>query len=353
MKITRRTFLEGVSIGGAACALGSAPSTFANAGGHDADWQWLAGNWDVWHERLRGRLEGSTTWDKFGGKSNCWLTLGGLGTIDDNLLYLPTGTYHAVGVRAFDPVTNHWAIWWLDGRRAARLDPPVRGSFSGDEGEFQGPDVHNGTPVTVRFRWHETRSKRPHWDQAYSADGGKTWEINWRNYFTRTSAVPTPVPRETGEIAPAEAADWSFLAGKWNVRNRRRKDDGSWIEFGSTLHNWPVMGGLGNVGDIVFHAPSGTYRGMSVRAFDSSAKQWRSWWVDGRTPKDITPAMSGGFDNDMATLLGEERISGRRVQTRSQWSRIDTPSPRWEQATSADGHDWITNWTADFGRASG
>ena len=67
MQLTRRALLQNLSIAGAACAL-SAPRLASAAGGHEQDWKWLEGNWDVWHERLRERLVGSTTWDKFGGK---------------------------------------------------------------------------------------------------------------------------------------------------------------------------------------------------------------------------------------------------------------------------------------------
>ncbi len=347
--ITRRVLLQQMSLAGAACAF--TPVLGANAADPSQDWTWLEGNWDVRHERLRDRLAGSTTWDHFGGKSSFWSTLGGLANVDDNLLYLPKGRYRALSLRAFDPDTKSWAIWWLDGRLAGRLDPPVRGGFVGDEGEFQGPDVHKGTPVTVRFRWHETASKQPHWDQALSTDGGQSWEINWRNYFTRTGGTATPVPVEADEVQHPATADWSFLAGRWKVRNRRRKTVGQWEEFGSTLRNWPVMGGLGNVGDNVFHAPSGTYRGMSVRAFDPSSRQWRSWWLDGRTPQDIAAPAVGRVDQGVATLVGEDVVGGRPVRVRSQWTRIQTGAPRWEQATSQDGVIWDTNWSADFERA--
>ena len=346
--ITRRALIQQLSLAGAACAL--PPAFAASAADHSRDWDWLEGNWDVWHERLRDRLVGSTTWDEFGGKSHFWQTLGGLANVDDCLLYLPTGKYRALSLRAFDPATRQWGIWWLDGRMAGKLDPPVRGGFIGDEGEFQGPDVHKGTPVTVRFRWHETNSQRPHWDQALSIDGGKNWEINWRNYFTRTRAAATPVPLEADEPRDPAAADWSFLAGRWKVRNRRLQANGKWEEFGSTLHNWPVLGGLGNVGDNVFHASSGTYRGMSVRSFDPKSRQWRSWWLDGRTPKDIGPAAAGGFHEGVGTLVAEEDVKGRKVRVRSQWTRVQTSSPHWEQATSSDGVTWDTNWSADFER---
>jgi len=161
---TRRAFLQQLSLASAACALGAPRLTTAVAPDHATDWQWLSGNWDVYHERLRDRLVGSTTWDKFTGKSSFWHTLGGLGNIDDDLLHLPTGTYRAFSARTFDPATGNWAIWWLDGRTAGKLDPPVRGGFVKDEGEFFGSDVYKGTPVTVRFRWHETHGKRPWWE---------------------------------------------------------------------------------------------------------------------------------------------------------------------------------------------
>jgi hypothetical protein len=349
MHLNRRDLLQHFSLAGAACALG-APGLAMGEPRHDQDWQWLVGNWDVWHERLRDRLVGSTTWDTFGGKCSSWPTLGGLGNVDDCLLYLPSATYRAFAPRAFDPATRQWNIWWLDGRMAAKLDPPVRGGFTGHEGEFRGVDQHKGTPVTVRFRWHETDSKRPHWDQAFSTDHGRNWEINWRNYFTRTQAEPTGVPLDDGEKVDDAAADWAFLAGKWRAQNRKLNPDGQWESFASTLHNRPVMGGLGNVGDNLFEAPGGAYRGVSMRAYDAGARLWRSWWLDGRTPRDISPAVAGSFAKGTGTLEGEDVVGGQRVKVRSQWSGITPRSAHWEQAISRDGARWQTNWVADLER---
>jgi hypothetical protein len=359
MTLTRRALLQRISLASAGCALGmpalsaTPDSAVHDSAAHAKDWQWLAGNWDVWHERLRDRLIGSTTWDEFGGKCNSWPTLGGLGNVDDCLLYLPSGAYRAIGPRAFDPATGKWSIWWLDGRSASKLDPPVVGGFVAQEGEFFGDDVHKGTPVKVRFRWHETGSKRPHWDQAFSTDGGKNWEINWRNYFTRTSA--TPVPLAFDDPPPEAAEDWKFLAGDWRVRNRRLTKAGAWEEFDSTLRNRPVMGGLGNVGDNLFHGvggdPDKSYRGVSMRAFDTTERVWRSWWLDGRRPATISSSVSGRFEKGIGTLIGEDEIEGRRVHVRSRWSNITAQSTRWEQATSTDGKRWETNWSADLVRA--
>jgi hypothetical protein len=353
---TRRDILKALSAAASTAAL-AVPASGQPPAPHTQDWGWLTGNWDVWHRRLKERLANSNDWAEFAGKSSFWHTLGGLGNVDDNLLYLPGGEYRGLSIRAFDPAAGKWSIWWVDGRQAGKLDPPVIGGFTDDEGVFVGKDVHKGIPVTVRFRWHEVHGKRPHWDQAFSTDGGKTWEINWRNYFTRTSPTATTQPRREVPGTP-ERDDWSFLAGSWQVKNRRleRRLAGStrWEEFGSTLRNWPVLGGFGNVGDNVFSAASGTYRGMSVRTYDENARLWRSWWLDGRDPANITPSVSGRFENGVGTLTGDDVHEGKPVKVRSRWSDITPKSARWEQALSPDGGTtWETNWIGELTRVPG
>ena len=346
-EITRRELL-------ALLAAGAVLPSMGGAAAHEQDWDWLLGSWDVFHSRLKDRLVGSKEWQEFAGKSAFWSTLGGLGNIDDNMLDLPAGVYRGMSARAFDPRTNSWAIWWLDGRNPERIDPPVRGGFKGDEGEFFGTDVYKGTPVNVRFRWHEVRSKRPWWDQAFSTDGGKSWEINWRNYFTRTSVEATSQPRIDND--PLEARAWDFLAGIWKVRNRRLRtrfvNSKEWDEFDSKLGNWQVLGGRGNVGDNWFGGPGAPYRGMSLRAYNDERKEWLSWWLDGRAPANIGPPVRGKFVDGTATLIGDDAFNGKPIKVRSQWTRTDTDSPHWEQSASMDdGKIWETNWVADLTRA--
>lgn len=155
--------------------------------GHEHDWDWLVGRWTVLHRRLKARLAGGAEWETFNGASQLWLVLGGLGTIDDNVLELPRGTYRAVTVRAFDPKTNEWAIWWLDGRNPGELDPPVRGGFEDGVGTFTGDDTLNGKPIKVRFQWKDITANSAVWEQAFSPDGGQTWEMNWHMDFTRAA----------------------------------------------------------------------------------------------------------------------------------------------------------------------
>jgi hypothetical protein len=363
---SRRDVMMAMAIAGGAAAFGvsafaAQPGQSGAAGAkelaaHARDWDWLQGTWDVWHRRLQERLAGSNDWQEFAGKSVFWRTLGGLGNIDDNTVDLPGGAYRGLSIRAFDPATRQWSIWWLDGRNPTRMDVPVVGRFDGDSGTFAGEDTFKGRPIIMRFRWLDIHGSRPHWEQAFSPDGGKSWEVNWRNFFTRTSTTAKPLPRIQGAAHP-EHRDWDFLAGNWQVRNRRLKQrlagSTQWEEFDSTLVNWPVLGGLGNVADNAFNALGASHRGVSIRTFDPDTRQWLNWWLDGRSPASIAAPTRGGFKDGVGTFMGEEVFDGRPIKVRSQWSRITAASAHWEQAASVDGGaSWETNWTGELKRTT-
>jgi hypothetical protein len=151
------------------------------------EWDWFSGDWRVRHRRLKSRLKGDADWEEFGGTCRCWVTLGGLGNVDDNVIHLPSGSYRAMTVRAFDEQAQLWSIWWLDARQASGIEPAVHGRFEGDAGTFMGEDILEGVPIVVRFLWSRIRSGAPVWEQAFSNDGGKTWETNWVMKFERAS----------------------------------------------------------------------------------------------------------------------------------------------------------------------
>ena len=151
------------------------------------DWDFLVGRWNVAHRRLKARLQGCTEWEEFAGSSVLWPTLGGLGNVDDNVIELPGGTYRAATMRGFDPATRQWSIWWLDGRYAGRLDPPLRGGFCDNVGTFFGDDVLDGRPIRMRFIWSGITATTAQWEQAFSADGGASWETNWVMRFSRAA----------------------------------------------------------------------------------------------------------------------------------------------------------------------
>jgi hypothetical protein len=151
------------------------------------DFDFLAGRWRVLHRRLRERLAGDDRWQEFEGSCAMERVLGGLGNVDDNVIDLPGGAYRAVSIRSFDPGTRRWAIWWLDGRDPHRIDVPVVGAFEAGVGTFYADETFKDRPIRVRFRWTETRTDSPRWEQAFSPDAGKTWETNWTMRFVRAA----------------------------------------------------------------------------------------------------------------------------------------------------------------------
>ena len=163
--------------------MSAAPQSELPAGAHDFDF--IHGSWAVRHRRLKDRLTGSTDWQTFGGSMVAEPILGGLGNFDQNEIDLPGERYLACTLRLFDPRTALWSLRWIDGRDP-QVDPPVIGGFSDGVGLFYGSDTLDGRAITVRFRWSDITSSSARWEQAFSADGGANWEVNWVMEFSRT-----------------------------------------------------------------------------------------------------------------------------------------------------------------------
>lgn len=157
-----------------------------NNPGPPTDFDFMIGDWHVRHLRLNSRLTGCTEWTEFSGQSSTRKILNGFGNVEDNLLHFPDGDVRAAAFRSFDASTGKWAIWWLDGRSPHSLDVPVVGGFTGSIGLFFAEDKLAGRPITIRFTWNANPGGNPRWEQAFSADGGHTWEINWTMDFTRS-----------------------------------------------------------------------------------------------------------------------------------------------------------------------
>jgi hypothetical protein len=151
------------------------------------DFDFYMGSWRVHHRTAQGAPRDNDEWEEFEGTSVAWPLLDGAGNVDDNVLDLPAGTYRAISLRSFDPANNQWSIWWLDGRTPGRLDPPVVGGFENGVGTFIAEDTLNGKPILVLFIWSDITATTCRWEQAFSPDGGRTWEVNWVMESTRTA----------------------------------------------------------------------------------------------------------------------------------------------------------------------
>jgi len=155
-------------------------------GSHDFDFEY--GKWRMPNHRLVKRLAGSHDWADFVTCDEGMPLPGGIGDMDVlRASYWPN--FVGVTLRTYDRQTGLWRLYWFDNRFShGVIEPPVAGRFRGNVGVFEGKDTFNGKPIIVRFTWTvdpKGSTVVAKWRQAFSTDGGKTWEVNWKNELIR------------------------------------------------------------------------------------------------------------------------------------------------------------------------
>ena len=156
------------------------------AGLHDFDF--LVGEWRAHHRRLKPN---SDQWVEFDGTVINRPLMDSEANIEEHALNAPNGAYRAVALRSYDATAGEWAIWWLDGRYpSGPLGSPVKGHFENGVGRFYADYTQDGKPMRGRFLWSNITPTSARWEQASSADGGKTWTPNWIYTSARAHALP-------------------------------------------------------------------------------------------------------------------------------------------------------------------
>jgi hypothetical protein len=88
-------------------------------------------------------------------------------------------------IRTYNTESHQWDIYWSSQANGTVDFPPMVGEFTNGRGEFYDSELYNGKAIYVRFLWTVSSRKACHWEQAFSADGGKTWETNFVWDLTR------------------------------------------------------------------------------------------------------------------------------------------------------------------------
>nr|QQZ51647.1 hypothetical protein JKL49_12150 [Phenylobacterium glaciei] len=110
------------------------------------------------------------------------LRLDGMCSLDE-IVFADHG-FKGMTFRLYNPERDEWTIWWITDRDGV-MQPPVMGRFDGTRGTFRGEDMDGDRPVQVVFDWQTAEPNAPRWSQAFSYDGGKSWETNWIMEFRR------------------------------------------------------------------------------------------------------------------------------------------------------------------------
>jgi len=151
-------------------------------GQHDFDFE--IGTWKTRLSRRLHPLTGSTTWIQFDGTSVVRKVWDGRANLVELEVDGPTGHIEALSLRLYNPQSHQWSLNSANSRDGT-LSVPTIGEFKDGRGEFYDQETFNGRTILVRNVWSDITPTSCRFEQAFSNDGGKTWEVNWIAVDTR------------------------------------------------------------------------------------------------------------------------------------------------------------------------
>jgi hypothetical protein len=151
-------------------------------GRHDFDFE--IGTWKTHLRRLQHPLAGSGTWVEYEGTSVVRKVWDGRANLVELVADGPAGHLEGLSLRLYDPRTRHWSLNFANAASGTLAQPAI-GAFRNGRGEFSDSEMLDGRPILVRFVISDITPGSCRFEQAFSGDGGKTWEVNWIATDTR------------------------------------------------------------------------------------------------------------------------------------------------------------------------
>jgi hypothetical protein len=162
--------------------VGSKKSAEPKDGQHDFDFEF--GTWKVHIRRLLQPLTGSNEWADLHGLSVVHEVWGGNANLGELDVKNATTRIQGLSMRLYNPESRQWSIYWSNSKDGS-LGPAMVGGFKNGRGEFYNQEVFRGAAIFVRFIFSDITPTSFRLEQAFSTDGGKTWEPNWIATFSR------------------------------------------------------------------------------------------------------------------------------------------------------------------------
>ncbi len=151
-------------------------------GQHDFDFE--IGTWKTHLSRLVHPLSGSTTWATYEGISVVRKIWDGRANLVELEADGAPGHIEGLSLRLYNPDSHQWSLNYANSRGGS-LSVPTIGGFKNGRGEFYDQEEFNGRMILVRNVWSEITADSCRFEQAFSDDGGKNWEVNWIAVDTR------------------------------------------------------------------------------------------------------------------------------------------------------------------------
>jgi hypothetical protein len=182
-KTLRILVVAGTLTASAAHAQPARPTPPTVGGPHDFDFEF--GDWKCHLSRRLRPLTGSNTWVEYDGTSIVRPWWGGKANVGELQLEGPAGRIEGMSVRVYNPATHQWGVTFANAAQGQLGPQAMMGGFQNGRGEFYDQETLNDRAIFVRFIFSDITARSFQLEQAFSDDGGKTWEANWIAKFAR------------------------------------------------------------------------------------------------------------------------------------------------------------------------
>jgi BNR/Asp-box repeat len=339
----RRFFLP---VAYAFVVLGAAPAL--PDGAHDFDFNF--GSWHTHIRRLLHPLRGSNVWATYDGTVTVRKVWGGAASVEE---IEANGPDHLefVNVRLYNKASHQWSLNGTSSSDGA-LGTPMFGGFEDGRGVFYDQETFNGRTILDRQTFFSITPTSYAFEQAFSDDGGKTWEPNFVAHLTRTSLT---APSEGSRSVTNTSHDFDFNYGTWSTHitsyERSGHDTGVSTAFVGTVAVRKIWEGRALMEEIKASNASGGFQGLTLFLYNRQARQWSQTFAS-RDAGTFDAPMVGTFKDGRGELVSfPVADGGALVFNRDVWSDIRGNTHHFEVQYSQDGgKTWQPSFVANLTR---
>ena len=341
----------------AACAMfisaasAETPATPAAAerdGSHDFDFN--TGLWKTHIKRRAYPLSGSNEFIELNGTVDIRKVWGGRAHLEEIEADGPNGHWQGLSLFLYNPTAHQWSQTFVNSK-AGVFSGGLIGSFQDGRGELFQADTLDGRSILVRGVWSDITPTSHRYQESYSDDGGKTWEVQLTADKTKAGPADAPIVKNTDG-----SHEYDFDLGTWNTHTTRMLHPLSgkqeWVDIDGTTAVTPVWGGRANLAEYKANGPSGTIELLALRLYNPKTHEWSiNFATPNRGELTSTPGV-GRFTDGRVDFYDQETFNGKTILLRFSMWGITPDTAQSEQAFSIDGgKTWETNWVNKYTRA--
>jgi len=150
------------------------------------DFDFDIGTFKSHSSRLLKPLTGSDKWVETDGTTVVSRVWGGRANLAEVHIEPPVGPIDFLALRWYSPAARQWFLTFANAADGT-VGVPLAGVFKGGRIDLYDAEPMDGKQVVVHFAIWPTPRDGGASEQAFSADGGKTWEVNYKTRYTRIS----------------------------------------------------------------------------------------------------------------------------------------------------------------------